>query len=258
MSRLDIFSIRDEDKNPIVVGLLGVLKERDVEIQKLKEEIARLKNHPQKPRLRPSIISKKDKSIRNKKKNRSGDSSNKSTSKKQIDIHRIIRLKPENIPEGSKLIKSRPYVVQNLIIKARNTRYIREIWQTSEGKYLRASLPDSVHGHYGNRLRAYILDLYYGAHTSQNTIAEQLSDIGIYISTGQINRILTEGHDRFHQEAENVLETGLRHASYISVDDTGLRHKGRNGYSTHIGNEFFAYFKKLGVRAQGAKVALIS
>ena len=148
--------------------------------------------------------------------------------------------------------------MQNLIIKARNTRYIREIWQTSEGKYLRASLPDSVHGHYGNRLRAYILDLYYGAHTSQNTIAEQLSDIGIHISTGQINRILTEDHDRFHQEAENVLETGLRHASYISVDDTGLRHKGRNGYSTHIGNEFFAYFKKLGVKAQGAKVALIS
>ena len=107
MSRLDIFSIRDEDKNPIAVGLLGILKERDVEIQKLKEEIARLKNHPQKPRLRPSIISKKDKSIRNKKKNRSGDSSNKSTSKKQIDIHRIIRLKPENIPEGSKLIRSR-------------------------------------------------------------------------------------------------------------------------------------------------------
>ena len=38
MSRLDIFSIRDEDKNPIVVGLLGVLKERDVEIQKLKSD----------------------------------------------------------------------------------------------------------------------------------------------------------------------------------------------------------------------------
>ena len=81
---------------------------------------------------------------------------------------------------------------------------------------------------------------------AKTPLREQLSDIGIHISTGQINRILTEGHDRFHQEAENVLETGLRHASYISVDDTGLRHKGRNGYSTHIGNEFFASFKSSG------------
>ena len=59
MSRLDIFSIRDEDKNPIVVGLLGILKERDVEIQKLKEEIARLKKYPSKP----GNLSKRDISI---------------------------------------------------------------------------------------------------------------------------------------------------------------------------------------------------
>ena len=30
---------------------------------------------------------------------------------------------------------------------------------------------------------------------------------------------------------------------YIVADDTGHRHKGKNGYCTHIGNEFFAYFK---------------
>ena len=63
MSRFDIFSIRDEDKNPIVVGLLGVLKERDVEIQKLKEEIARLKKYPSKP----GNLSKRDRSISKKK-----------------------------------------------------------------------------------------------------------------------------------------------------------------------------------------------
>jgi hypothetical protein len=27
------------------------------------------------------------------------------------------------------------------------------------------------------------------------------------------------------------------------VDDTGARHEGKNGYCTHIGNEWFAWFK---------------
>jgi hypothetical protein len=27
------------------------------------------------------------------------------------------------------------------------------------------------------------------------------------------------------------------------VDDTGARHKGKNGYCTHIGNEWFAWFE---------------
>jgi hypothetical protein len=62
------------------------------------------------------------------------------------------------------------------------------------------------------------------------------------ISTGQINRILIEGKDRFHQEQQSVLRVGLETATYIQVDDTGARHQGRNGYCTAIGNEWFAYF----------------
>ena len=32
-------------------------------------------------------------------------------------------------------------------------------------------------------------------------------------------------------------------SNYINVDDTGARHQARNGYCSHIGNEFFAWFK---------------
>jgi len=63
------------------------------------------------------------------------------------------------------------------------------------------------------------------------------------ISAGQINRILTEGKEVFHAEKAEVLTAGLNTASYIQVDDTGARHDGKNGYCTHIGNEFFAYFE---------------
>jgi hypothetical protein len=35
----------------------------------------------------------------------------------------------------------------------------------------------------------------------------------------------------------------MSNSSYITVDDKGARHQGKNGYVTHIGNEFFAWFK---------------
>ena len=71
--------------------------------------------------------------------------------------------------------------------------------------------------------------MYYGAHISQGCIREQLAHLGIVISAGQVNNILTKKHDSLHEEAEKILETGLRYSNYICVDDTGLRHKGKNG-----------------------------
>ena len=70
----------------------------------------------------------------------------------------------------------------------------------------------------------------------------QLHDWGIEISAGQLNRLLTEGHDAFHQEKAEIKTAGLATSTYIQADDTGARHQGQNGYCTYIGNERFAWF----------------
>jgi hypothetical protein len=49
--------------------------------------------------------------------------------------------------------------------------------------------------------------------------------------------------DRYHQEKDRILSVGLQVSSYINVDDTGARHQGKNGYCTHIGNEYFSWFE---------------
>jgi len=36
---------------------------------------------------------------------------------------------------------------------------------------------------------------------------------------------------------------GLKVSGYVNVDDTGARHRGKNGYCTQIGNEMFAWFQ---------------
>ena len=66
--------------------------------------------------------------------------------------------------------------------------------------------------------------------------------IGVSISKRQVMRLLIAGQDGFLAEARDVLRAGLRTSSWITVDDTGARHKARNGFCTQIGNDNFAWF----------------
>jgi hypothetical protein len=81
------------------------------------------------------------------------------------------------------------------------------------------------------------------AQVTEPLLLEQLWEYGIDISAGQLHRILTENKEYFHQEKGEVLAAGLTSSSYIGTDDTGERHRGRNGYCTAIGNDLFACFE---------------
>ena len=49
----------------------------------------------------------------------------------------------------------------------------------------------------------------YELNITQPLLHQFLNMIGISISTGKLNDILTEKHDIFHQEKEDILKTGL-------------------------------------------------
>jgi hypothetical protein len=78
---------------------------------------------------------------------------------------------------------------------------------------------------------------------TQPLLLEQLREWEIDISTGQLNQIIVEGKEKYHQEKPEILRVGLSVSSYINTDDTGARHQGINSYCTHIGNEWFAWFE---------------
>ena len=52
--------------------------------------------------------------------------------------------------------------------------------------------------------------------------------------------MLIHGHELFHQEREEILETGIACSRMLLVD--GARHDGKNGYCTVIGNDTFTVF----------------
>ena len=64
---------------------------------------------------------------------------------------------------------------------------------------------------------------------TQPLLREQLHEWGVELSAGQLNRLLSEGHDRFHQEKAELKAAGLAVSRYFQADDTGARHQGRNG-----------------------------
>jgi hypothetical protein len=161
-----------------------------------------------------------------------------------LEIHKTEPIEPENIPVGSEFRSYRDFVVQDIVIKPLNTRFRLKVYQTPDGGYVTGKLPSYLNGkHFGPTLIRFILYQYYHCHVTQPVLLEQLNEFGIDMSTGQLNNLLIEEKERFHQEKDRILSVGLEVSAYINVDDTGARHKGKNGYCTHIGNESFSWFE---------------
>lgn len=232
--------IPKEQITPLVAELLELIQLQIEEIQLLRDEIARLKNQKPRPKIKPSRLeTPPSKSKTKERKKRS-----KRSKAKKMEIHEVVPIKPHNLPDGSKLKDYQEYIVQDLIIGNWNTCYRRQRWQTPSGQYVLGQLPEQVAGsHFGPTMKAFVLYQYYGCHVTQPLIKEQLNELGVDISAGQINNIIIHNKDRFHDEKDQILSTGLKVSSYINVDDTGARHNGHNGYCTHMGNEYFAWFK---------------
>jgi hypothetical protein len=83
---------------------------------------------------------------------------------------------------------------------------------------------------------------YHQGQTTLLRLTALLHSVGVSISKREIQRLLTEKQDGFLDEARDVLRAGLETSPWVSVDDTGARHKARNGFCTQIGNDRFTWF----------------
>jgi hypothetical protein len=239
--------IADADRTPVVIALLEIIQCLQEEVQALKDEVARLKGEKARPKITASKLEDGTRSggSGSDKGKRAGSA--KRSKLDGLEIHKAVVLKAENVPQGSTFKGYEDYTVQGIVLKSHNTLYRRERWETPRGGSIVAALPQEVQaldgGHFDISVNAFVLYQYYHAHVTQPLILEELRELGVDISAGQINRIVTEGKDGFHSEKDAILRVGLEVSGHINVDDTGARHQGKNGYCTHIGNELFAWFQ---------------
>jgi FtsZ-binding cell division protein ZapB len=248
--------IPEKERTPLVGSLITIIEQltvrvqqQDEEIQLLKDEVRILKGEKKRPTFKPSKLDKetekssKDDAETKKKTQRPGSS--KRSKNAELTIHEEKVIQPEGmIPPGSRFKGYRDFVVQELEINTHNIRYRLARWETPEGQALIGQLPSGLDGHhYGPHLISYVLYQHHHCQVTQPLLLEQLREWKVDISAGEINHLLLEGKDSFHQEKDELLKTGLSVSDYVTVDDSGARHQGKNGYVTQIGNEYFAWFE---------------
>jgi Transposase IS66 family len=247
--RIALPDIPDAERTPLVQQLLDIIRFQQERIQQLEErvhqledEIARLKGLKARPQIAPSTLETPPRPPRDPRTKRPGSAKRSKTAGLTITEEIVIPL--AHRPEGAVFKGDEDFVVQDLVLKPRIILYRRERWLTPDGQSLVAPLPaDGVAGsHFGPDLICFILHQYHHQHVTQPLLLEQLHQLGIDISAGELNRILTEGKDTFHQEKDELLPAALAVSAYVEVDDTGARHRGHNGACTQIGNELFASF----------------
>ena len=145
-------------------------------------------------------------------------------------------------PKGSQFKGYEPYQVRDLVMTARVVRYRRERWLTPQGEAIVAPLPGGIRGHFGPELHRFVLMEYHQGQVTVERLVTLVQAIRVSISKRQVMRLLIDGQDDFLAETPEVLRAGLATAGWITVDDTGARHRGANGVCTQIGNDNFAWF----------------
>lgn len=258
--KVELPIIRPEEQTPLVETLVAIIQQladrvgqQDVTIQQLRDEIAQRKGQKPRPTLQPSMLERAPAPPTPPEGGkRPGSAKRPKTA--ELTIHHEQPLHLDHPPQDATFRGYEPYVVQELVIQSKNTRYLRARYDLPTGGSVLAPFPVGVlpvgGGHFGANLVAYILDQYHQAQVTEPLLLGQLWEYGIDISAGQLHRILTENLEYFHQEKDEVRAAGLAVSSYLGTDDTGARHQGKNGYCTVIGNDLFCCFESTGTKSR--------
>jgi len=211
-------------------------------VQEQKDELARLRKTPKRPKFRPGGGDPKSRSGKPGGIAGNGEPNpvNKLAPQK---IKQEIRIPASGVPQGSRFKGYQDYAIQELEIIPKDVIYKLEVWQSPDGAIIRAILPQELQGsHFGHQLRTLLHNLYALGMTEPG-LFDLLKDSGIEVSEGQVHNILMNESEGYHEESEKILTAGLAEAPYIRTDDTGAKHQHKSEYCTHIGGEYFAYYK---------------
>jgi hypothetical protein len=224
--------------------VLETLAKLRIEHQAVKDELARYKKLPPRPPQKPSGMEKAT-DLRDA--GAGGTKGARSTRRRgsnldRLKIDRTVVVKAD-APAGSRFKGFEDIVVQDVAFHPLVTCYRRERWLTPDGQTVIAPLDPGVVGGYGPHLHRLILMLHFQGQMTCERILALLNGAGVVISKRQVVRLLVVGLETFRAEDEQVLTAGLSGSRFVTVDDTGARHKNKSGFTTQIGSDRFTVFR---------------
>jgi hypothetical protein len=243
----DLDGLSHADLKSLVLKLWEEMAELRRTVAAQRDEIARLKGGSGRPNIKPSGM---DQATEPKPAGIPEDRRGRGSTRSKLSIHEERIVKVAAPPQGSRFKGHTNFVVQDLVIRPHVVNFRCERWQTPAGNTMTAPLPAGISGHFGPELRRFVLAQYHQGQVTVLRLLVQLRALGILISKRQLVRLLIAGQDGFLTESRAVLRAGLSSAPWITVDDTGARHKAANGFCTQIGNAHFTWFGTTGSKSR--------
>jgi hypothetical protein len=250
---LDLNSITDERARELVRQLLNLLeavmadlRAAQVENQRLRDEINRLKGEQGRPTIQPNTPPPplKDHSSEQERRIPKTWSKGRKTERIRIDREQVAQVDPDRLPPDAEFKGYEDVVVQDVLFRTDNVLFHKEkFYSPSQHQTYLASLLPSYHGQFGPGIRSLALVFYYGARMSEPKVAELLRSVGVQISDGQVSHLLIKDHTVFHTEKATLYQAGLASSPWQHLDDTSTRVNGQNGYCHIVCNPLYtAYF----------------
>ncbi len=232
----------------LVEVLVGENMRLREEVQQLRDEINRLKGEQGKPTIRPQTKDGNYNQNHSSEKQRKIPKDKKPRGKKQgkirVDRQVTIELDKAKLPKDAQFKGYETTVIQDLVVKTDNIEFKRAIYYSpSLRKTFTADLPGGYRGEFGPSMKALVLSLYNDSGMTQPALKKFLKTFGIQIAGATISRMLTDNHEDFHQEKNDIVVEGLKSTSYHHFDDTSARVNGKNHHTHILCNPYYtAYF----------------
>lgn len=255
LDEIDLSGIQEKNARQLVVRLLNLiealsadLRDAQVEIQRLRDEVNRLKGEQGKPNVKANTPQPSWPDHSSEKERRKPRQHQKRSKKAtvRIDREQVLKVERASLPADAEFKGYEDVVVQDVVFGTDNVCFHKEkYYAASTGKSYLAELPRGYEGQFGPGIKALTLTLYFGAGMSEPKILELYAYAGVQISKGELSRLVIKGQDGFHAEKEAVYEAGLRSSPWQHTDDTGTRVNGQNWHCHIVCNPLYTTYHTL-------------
>ena len=248
---LDLTKITGEHTREHVARLLNLietlgadLRAAQAEIQRLRDEVNRLKGEQGKPSVKPGTkpTATDHSSEQQRRQPRSWKKGNK-VQQVQIDREQVLPVDPAVLPPDAEFKGYEEVVVQDVVVHTDNILFRKEkFYSPSQRKIYLAELPPGYQGEFGPGVRAMVIIFAFACQMTEPKILDWFRQVGVQISAGQISNLLIKGQHQFHAEKDAVYQAGLSSSPWQHLDDTATRVNGQNHHCHVVNNPLYSAY----------------
>jgi hypothetical protein len=255
LTSIELETIGDPGARAAIRGLLNLVEELVAEhralreeVQRLRDENARLKGEQGKPTFKPKGPAPGGTDYSSERERRQPRAWRKGTKLDRIRLDRTERLAvdPATLPPDAEFKGYEPVVVQDLVLRTDTVRFEQEVWYSrSLGRSYRAVLPAGYDGQFGPGLKALALALHCGANVSEGKLLALFRQAGVVVSSGWLAGLLSGDPGGLAAEARAVERAGLESSPWQHSDTTATRVDGEAWHCHVLGNPLFTAYHTL-------------